>query len=68
MHNSQRPGSTLKKKHNAVSYYKIRESVASGIVEIYKINSEDNFADLLTKCLSGVKTKYHVANVLFRET
>ena len=68
VHNGQRPESTLTKKYNAVSYHKIRESVASGIVEIYKINSEDNIADLLTQCLSGVKTKYHVANVLFRET
>jgi len=55
VHNGQRPESTLKKKHNAVCYHKIREAVAAGIIIIHKIDSHKNTADLLTKCLSGVK-------------
>jgi hypothetical protein len=65
VHNGQRPDSVLKKKHNAISYHKIRECVASGVVTIYKINTEENTADLLTKVLSGMKTKYHTNNVLY---
>jgi len=68
INNGQRPESVLKKKHNSISYHKIRESVAAGIVEIYKIDSDENLADLLTKCLSGVKTEYHVGNILFKDT
>ena len=56
VHNSQHPESTLKKKHIAVSFHKIRESVASGTVEIHKIGTKDNLADLLTKTLSGIRT------------
>ena len=41
----------LKKKHVAVSYHKVREAVASGIIVPIKIASADNFVDCLTKSL-----------------
>ena len=43
--------SLLKKKHVAISYHKVRESVAAGIIFPIKISSADNFADCLTKSL-----------------
>ena len=52
VHNTTRPDSVLKKKHNSISYHKIRESVAAGIIEIFKIPSSEN-------TLSGVQTAYH---------
>jgi len=55
VHNSQNPNSTLKKKHIAISFHKIREAVAAGIVEIHKVGTLHNLADLLTKPLSGVR-------------
>ena len=67
VHNAQRPESVLKKKHNAISYHKIRETVAAGIVTIYKIDSQLNVSDLLTKCLSGVKTEFHTKHILFND-
>ena len=67
VHNAQRPDSVLKKKHNAISFHKIREAVAANIVTIYKIDSQLNVSDLLTKCLSGVKTEFHVRKLLFNE-
>jgi hypothetical protein len=68
VHNTTRPDSVLKKKHNSISYHKIRESVAAGIIEVFKIPSSENTADLLTKPLSGVQTTCHTSSILFYDT
>ena len=43
--------SLLKKKHIAISYYKVHEAVAAIIIVTMKILSVGNFADCLTKSL-----------------
>eukprot|EP00957_Ditylum_brightwellii_P053825 4078105-Ditylum_brightwellii.AAC.1 len=43
--NASNPGSTLNKKTVALSYHFVREHVANAVIEIRKIDSEDNFAD-----------------------
>ena len=43
--------SLLKKKHVAISYHKVREAVAAGVIVPIKIASADNFSDCLTKAL-----------------
>jgi hypothetical protein len=53
VYNSTLPSSTLKKKHNAISYHKVREAVAVGIIKVAHVASKDNRADLFTKPLSG---------------
>ncbi len=45
------PSSSLKKKHNAISYHRIRESIAAGIVDLIHVASKFNLADVLTKPL-----------------
>jgi len=50
--NSTLPSSTLKKKHNAIAYHKVREAVAAGIIKVAHIRSQANMADILTKPLS----------------
>ena len=45
--------SLLKKKHVAIAYHKTRESAAAGIVHPIKISSQHNFADILTKAVTG---------------
>jgi hypothetical protein len=50
--NSTLPSSSLKKKHNAIAYHKIREAVAAQIVRVAYVPSKDNLADILTKPLS----------------
>ena len=45
--------SLLKKKHVAIAYHKSRESAAAGIVHPIKVASKNNFADILTKAMSG---------------
>ena len=41
--------SLLKKKHVAISYHKVREAVAAGVIVPIKISSAYNFSDCLTK-------------------
>ena len=45
--------SLLKKKHVAIAYHKTKEATATGICHPIKIKSEHNFADILTKAVTG---------------
>ena len=45
------PHSLLNKRHTALSYHRVREAVAAGIVEFHWIHGQDNPADVLTKHL-----------------
>jgi len=47
------PDIKLKKKHMSIAYIKTREAAAAGIVHPVQIHSSDNFADLLTKAVTG---------------
>ena len=47
--NTTLPSSSLKKKHNAVAYHKVREAVAAEIVLVAKVKGQYNRADLMTK-------------------
>ena len=47
--------SVLKKKHNSIAYHKCRESVACGIMNVFKEDGSSNLADILTKSLGKVK-------------
>lgn len=41
--------SVLTKKHHAISYHKVRECIAAGIVDFRWIDGDNNLADLMTK-------------------
>ena len=64
--NLQMPSSTLKKKHNAVSYHKCREAVAANIIKLGHIPSEKNISDVLTKALSPLSHTSLLKNILFQ--
>ena len=49
--NTTIPSSTLKKKHNAIAYHRIREAVAAGVLRFIHIPGSRNVADILTKPL-----------------
>ena len=55
--NSTKPESTLKKKHNAIAYHRVREALAAGIARVAKEDGLTNLADGLTKCLPGPRLK-----------
>ena len=62
--NATLPSSTLKKKHNAIAYHRVREAVASGIINMVHIPSTKNVADLLTKPL-GPQKHYKLMSKFF---
>ena len=45
--------SVLKKKHNAVAFHKVRETIASEAMRVSDENTHANLADILSKCLNG---------------
>ena len=45
------PSSSLKKRHNMLSYHRVREAIASGVIHLVHIPGVDNPADVLTKSL-----------------
>jgi hypothetical protein len=63
--NSTIPTSTLKKKHNSITYHHVREAVAGGILRIAKVASKQNLADILTKPLGGHDLKTMIQMILW---
>ena len=53
--NCSLPSSTLKKKHNVITYHRVREAIAARVIQLAHIRSEENYADVLTKALGGQK-------------
>jgi hypothetical protein len=65
--NTTMPPSQLKKKHNTVAFHRVCEAIAAGIINFFHIPSVSNFADILTKPLSG-GTFYNLVKLLFFRT
>jgi hypothetical protein len=59
------PSSALKKKHNAIAYHHVYEAIAAGIIMFAHVESENNFADILTKPLGNEQFMKLVAPLLF---
>ena len=64
--NCSLPSSQLKKKHNAIAYHRLRECVACDIIKLGHVRSEQNYADLCTKALSGPKLHGLSKDLIFR--
>jgi hypothetical protein len=64
--NTTVPSSVLKKKHNAIAYHRVRETIAARIMRFTYIKSEENVSDVLTKPLSNEKFHYLMKMWLFR--
>jgi hypothetical protein len=65
INNSSKPESTLKKKSNSICYHAVREAVAMGECGVGHIRTHYNFADLLTKMLSGIVRRRLVHGILY---
>ncbi len=63
--NSTIPTSTLKKKHNSIAYHQVREAVAANTLQIAKVQSNENLADLLTKCLPSQLLRILIQKILW---
>ena len=49
--------SRLTKKHNSICFHRVRECIASKTMMAFKVGTDFNLADILTKCLPGYKRK-----------
>ena len=63
--NTTKPESTLKKKHNAIAYHRVREAQAAGVIRIAKEDGETNLADVLTKSLPGPRLRTMMSFILW---
>jgi len=55
VNSSKIPDDTLKKRHNALSYHRVREAIAADIIKFIHIDGDKNPADILTKPLPQTK-------------
>jgi hypothetical protein len=58
------PEGELKKKHVAVAYHYVRESIAAGFINAIWVKSYVNFADVCTKALGAVVFNEIVRNII----
>jgi len=63
--NSTLPSSTLKKKHNAVCYHRVREAVAAQMLRIAHVPTGQNLADMFMKPLGGCKLHEFCKRILY---
>jgi type IV secretory pathway VirJ component len=49
VNSSSIPHARLHKRHNAVSFHRVREGIAAGIAKFHHVRSENNPADILSK-------------------
>jgi hypothetical protein len=66
--NTTIPSSSLKKKHQACNYHKVRESIAAGFIDFAHVISDNNLADILTKPLIKAKYERITSECLFRKS
>jgi hypothetical protein len=59
------PASTLNKRHNALSYHRVRECIAMGIIYFMHVSGTKNPSDILTKFLGYTKLRPLVQPLLF---
>ena len=59
-------GSQLKRKHNSICYYLVREAVAAGKMVIFKVDGE-NLADVLSKSVPSHRRKYLRSRIMFNK-
>ena len=62
--NTTLPSSSLKKKHNAIAYHKVRECIAANIFGFCHIAGQINVADILTKPLGTQAHQRHARPLL----
>jgi hypothetical protein len=63
--NSTKPEPTLKKKHNAIVYHKVREAIAQGILRMAKEPGVTNLAYILTKPLPRPRMRQLIQHILY---
>jgi hypothetical protein len=63
--NSTTPKSTLKKRHNAITYHRAREAQVANFIHVAWESGDTQIADLLTKLMPGPRLKQLIGYVLW---
>ena len=63
--NSVIPHSTLSKRHNALSYHRVREAIAAGVINFYWIDGKLNPADIVSKHWAYPQVWHMLQPILF---
>ena len=66
--NTTLPSSSLKKKHLACNYHRVREAIAGRIITFGKIDTKENVADVCTKPLAAPEFIPKVSRYMFRKS
>jgi histone deacetylase 1/2 len=59
------PQSKLNKRHVALSYHKVRETIAAGVMAFHWMHTSENPADILSKHWARHKVADHLHQLLF---
>jgi hypothetical protein len=62
---NSRPESTLKKKHTAINFHRVRKAIAAGTIKVAKEDTQSNLLNILTKLMPGPKIKELLENLLW---
>jgi hypothetical protein len=65
VNNSAILNSTLSKRHNALSYRRVREAIATGMVNFYWIDGKSNPGDIVSKHWAYPQVWYMLQPILF---
>ena len=63
--NTSAPESTLKKKHNSISFHRCREAQAARTISVAWVDTQYNLADLATKVLPGPQRRHLLRMILW---
>ncbi|KAL7574020.1 hypothetical protein ACA910_015600 [Epithemia clementina (nom. ined.)] len=63
--NASIPNSMLNKKHNSICYHRVRQAVAAQMIDVVKIDTRFNLADLLTKPLTADRREHLLQRILY---
>ena len=66
--NTSLPSSSLKKRHNVISYHFVREAVAASILRLVYLPTNLNISDILTKAIAPTKLRDLIWPILFETT
>ena len=59
------PHSSLTKRHNALSYHRVREAIAGKIIRFFHIRGENNPADIVSKHWGQAQVWHLIQPLLF---
>lgn len=62
---NSRPEATLKKKHAAINFHRVREALAVGTIKVAKEGTHTNLANILMKLMPGSIMKELLAHILW---